>query len=106
VRRQIVCIHDMHTRLMPASYGRGFRWAHRLVLPAVGRRAACITTVSQLSRSHLVAFGIAPAEKIVVTYNGSDHAGRWDSARSSLTTGAGRPYVLCLWRSGQEYKNM
>jgi len=106
VRRQIACIHDMHTRLMPSSYGRGFRWAHRVILPAVGRRAARITTVSQLSRSHLVAYGIAPAEKIVVTYNGSDHAGRWDSARSSLTAGGGRPYVLCLGRSDQEYKNM
>ncbi|PBB84937.1 MULTISPECIES: glycosyltransferase family 1 protein [unclassified Mesorhizobium] len=106
VRRQIACIHDMHTRLMPASYGRGFRWAHRLILPALGRRAARITTVSQLSRSHLVGFGIAPDENIVVTYNGSDHAKRWDAARSSLSVDRGRPYVLCLGRRDQEYKNM
>ncbi|RWC98141.1 MAG: glycosyltransferase family 1 protein [Mesorhizobium sp.] len=106
LRRQIACIHDLHTRLMPASYGRGFRWAHRLILPALGRRAARITTVSQLSRSHLVEFGIAPDENIVVTYNGSDHAKRWDAARSSLTVDRGRPYVLCLGRRDQEYKNM
>ncbi|MER8504307.1 glycosyltransferase family 1 protein [Mesorhizobium sp. M0213] len=106
LKRQIACIHDMHTRLMPSSYGRGFRWAHRLILPALGRRAARITTVSQLSRSHLVKFGIAPAENIVVTYNGSDHAKRWNAARSSLTVDRGRPYVLCLGRRDQEYKNM
>lgn len=106
VRRHIACIHDMHTRLMPSSYGRGFRWAHRLILPALGRRAARITTVSELSRSHLVRLGIAPPEKIVVTYNGSDHAGRWDAARSALNVGGGRPYVLCLGQKDQEYKNM
>jgi glycosyltransferase involved in cell wall biosynthesis len=106
LRRQIACIHDMHTRLMPSSYGRGFRWAHRLILPALGRRAARITTVSQLSRSHLVEFGIAPVENIVVTYNGSDHAKRWDAARSSLAVDRGRPYVLCLGRRDQAYKNM
>lgn len=106
LRRQIACIHDLHTRLMPSSYGRGFRWAHRLILPALGRRAARITTVSQLSRSHLVEFGIAPDENIVVTYNGSDHAKRWDATRSSLTVDRGRPYVLCLGRRDQEYKNM
>ncbi len=106
LRRQIACIHDMHTRLMPSSYGRGFRWAHRLILPALGRRAARITTVSQLSRSHLVEFGVAPDENIVVTYNGSDHTKRWNAARSSLAVDCGRPYVLCLGRRDQEYKNM
>jgi len=106
MRRQIACIHDMHTRLMPSSYARGFRWAHRLILPLLGRRAARITTVSQLSRSHLVEFGIAREENIVVTYNGSDHAKKWDAARSSLAVDRGRPYVLCLGRGDQEYKNM
>lgn len=105
VKRHIVCIHDMHTRLMPESYGRGFRWAHRVVLPIVGRRAARITTVSELSRSHLIEFGIAPADKIAVTYNGSDHTTRWQASRSTLTFQPRRPYVLCLGRRGQKYKN-
>lgn len=106
LRRQIACIHDMHTRLMPSSYARGFRWAHRLLLPALGRRAARITTVSQLARSHLIKFGIAREENIVVTYNGSDHAKRWDARKSSLAVDRGRPYVLCLGRNDLEYKNM
>lgn len=104
VRRQIVCIHDLHTRLMPESYGLGFRMAHRMILPALGRRAAHITTVSQLSREHLAHFGIAPADKITVTYNGADHAARWDASRSALAT-SGRGYVLCLGRE-QKYKNL
>jgi glycosyltransferase involved in cell wall biosynthesis len=105
VRRQIACIHDLHTRLMPESYGAGFRLVHRIVLPLLGRRAARITTVSELSRRHLVDFGIAPAEKITVTYNGSDHADRWDAGRSALAVPSDTPYALCLGR-GQPYKNL
>lgn len=105
VRRHIVCIHDLHTRLMPESYGLLFRWAHRLILPILGRRAAHITTVSQLSRQHLAAYGIADAERITVTYNGSDHAARWDATRSTLKPWSDRPYVLCMGRD-QRYKNI
>lgn len=105
VRRQIVCIHDLHTRLMPESYGRLFRWVHRAILPALGRNAACITTVSRFSRAQLIDYDVAPAEKITVTYNGSDHVQRWDAARSSLVNTSGRPYVLCLGQN-QKYKNV
>jgi glycosyltransferase involved in cell wall biosynthesis len=105
VRRQIVCIHDLHTRIMPESYGRFFRWAHRIILPMLGRRVACVTTVSQFSGRHLVEFGVAPPGKITVTYNGSDHAARWDEARSRLAVPSSRPYVLCLGRN-QKYKNV
>jgi glycosyltransferase involved in cell wall biosynthesis len=105
-RQHIACIHDMHTRLMPESYTRGFRWAHRLILPMLGSRAARITTVSQLSRRHLIEFGVATDRKIVVTYNGSDHALRWNALQSSLPVDPARPYVLCLGRRDQEYKNV
>ncbi|WP_280819411.1 glycosyltransferase family 4 protein [Pseudaminobacter soli (ex Li et al. 2025)] len=103
VKHHIVCIHDLHTRLMPDSYGRLFRWAHRLILPLLGRRAAHLTTVSQLSRQHLVSYGVAPADKITVTYNGSDHAAKWNAGRSNLRSE--RRYVLCLGRP-QKYKNL
>lgn len=105
IRRQIVCIHDMHTRLMPESYGLMFRLAHRLILPALGKRAAHITTVSQLSRQHLAEFGIAESARITVTYNGSDHATCWDAGRATLVPPSDRPYVLCLGRE-QKYKNL
>ncbi|MCK0197270.1 glycosyltransferase family 4 protein [Ancylobacter sp. 6x-1] len=104
VRRQIVCIHDLQTFTSPASYSRGFRLAHRVVLPLLGRRAAAVTTVSSLSRDDLVRFGVAPAEKIVVTYNGSDHARGWKPERSTLRLGGERPFALCLLRN-QPHKN-
>jgi glycosyltransferase involved in cell wall biosynthesis len=105
VSRHIVCIHDLHTRLMPESYGLLFRLAHRAILPLLGRRAARITTVSGLSREHLVHYGIAPRSKIVVTHNGSDHTKHWNPDRSELPAQSSRrPFVLCLGRP-QKYKN-
>jgi glycosyltransferase involved in cell wall biosynthesis len=104
VSRQIACIHDLHTRLMPESYGLLFRWAHRIILPLLGRRAARITTVSGLSRQHLADYGVAPQEKVVVTYNGADHARRWVASRSHLVGASARPYVVCLGRD-LKYKN-
>ena len=104
VSRQIACIHDLHTRLMPESYGRLFRLVHRIILPLLGRRAARITTVSGLSRQHLVEYGVAPQSKIVVTYNGADHAKRWVASQSRLLDASTRPYVICLGRD-LKYKN-
>lgn len=104
VRRHIACIHDLHTRLTPESYGRSFKLAHRMILPMLGRRAAAITTVSEYARDCLVEFGVAPADKITVTYNGADHAERWHPARGGLAA-ARRPYALCLGR-GQKHKNL
>jgi glycosyltransferase involved in cell wall biosynthesis len=104
LKRQIACIHDLHTMTMPESYGRLFRWAHRLILPALGRRAAGITTVSEFSRSEIVARNVAPEGKVTVTYNGSDHACRWEAGRSNLGRWPDWPYVLCLGQS-QPYKN-
>lgn len=105
VKRQIVCIHDLHTRLMPESYGFGFRLAHRIILPLLGRRAARITTVSQLSRQHLAGHRIAAEDRITVTYNGSDHVERWNAWHSNLQVPARRGYVLCLGQT-QRYKNV
>jgi glycosyltransferase involved in cell wall biosynthesis len=103
LRRHIVCVHDLHTWLMPKSYGRLFRLAHRVALPVLGRNAAFITTVSKLSRDHLCKNKVAPMDKIVVAYNGSDHVRHWCAKRSCLTIGR-RPFVACLGRS-QSYKN-
>jgi glycosyltransferase involved in cell wall biosynthesis len=104
VRRQIVCMHDLQTRLVPESFGRMFRLAHRVLLPALGRRVAGVTTVSTLSCQHLIDFGVAQAERITVTYNGCDHAMRWNAAIGSLAP-ARRPYVLCIGRM-LKYKNL
>lgn len=102
-RKHIVCIHDLHTHLMPDAYGRGFRLAHRVVLPLLGRRAYAVTTVSRLSAQHIVAAGVAPASKIIVAHNGCDHARSWHAADSQLPLGV-RPYAL-FFGHGQAYKN-
>ena len=39
-RSQIVCIHDLHTRMMPESYSASFRLAHRILLPLLGKKSA------------------------------------------------------------------
>lgn len=103
VSRHIVCIHDLQTRLTPESYGRMFRWTHRVMLPLLGRRAAHIVTVSETSRQHLADYGVAARGKVSVGYNGSDHALRWQPDRAVVQPG-GRPYVLCIGRT-QTHKN-
>ena len=103
MRRHIVCIHDLYSHVAPLSHGRGKRIAYRVLLPIVGRRARYITTVSRLSREHLIAYGIAPAERIHVTENGADHALTWSAERSRLRLPTG-PFVLCIGRD-QEHKN-
>jgi len=102
--RHIACIHDLLPWLAPDSYSLPFRAAHRFILPILGHRARLITTVSRLSRDHLVRCRIAAQEKIVVTYNGADHASRWAPERSSLQLGR-RPFVLCLGRN-HKHKNV
>jgi glycosyltransferase involved in cell wall biosynthesis len=102
--RHIACIHDLLPWLAPDSYSLPFRAAHRLVLPILGHRARLITTVSQLSREHLIRRRIASQGKIVVTYNGADHASRWAPERSSLQLGP-RPFVLCPGRN-HKHKNV
>jgi glycosyltransferase involved in cell wall biosynthesis len=105
-RRHIVCVHDLHTRLMPDSYSRLFRWAHRLVLPILGRRAHFITTVSELSRTHLIQYRVAVADKIVVTHNGSDHVTRWErQGPSRFDHAPTRPFIFSFGQT-QKYKNL
>ncbi len=99
IRRQIVCIHDLQTRLVPASYGLGFRLAHRLILPMLGRRAAAITTVSHRSADDIARLQVAAAAKVTVTGNGCDHALRWQPDRVTQPVGGTRPYVFCIGRT-------
>lgn len=105
VARQIVCMHDAHTWIMPESYGRMFRLAHRLIMPALGRRVRAVATVSHHARRQLAALGVAPEEKIAVAWNGCDHALRWQAQLSPRSYGDRRPFVLCIGRN-QPYKNM
>ena len=103
-RRHIVCVHDLLTKLRPESYSRLFRLAHAVILPLLGRWAARVTTVSELSRQLLIAHGVVPERKLVLAYNGGDHAKRWNGDQSLLDARTGRPFVFCQGRP-EKYKN-
>jgi glycosyltransferase involved in cell wall biosynthesis len=103
----IVCIHDANSFIEPDSYSRPFRLAYRVLLPALGRRAKRVATVSQFSADTLVKHGICRAEKIFIAPNGHEHVLRWDEKRASLPllNARNRPYVLLLG-SRAKHKNV
>jgi glycosyltransferase involved in cell wall biosynthesis len=84
VKKQIVCIHDLSSRLAPDSYGVAFRTAYRVLLPSLGRRAAHIATVSHFSQQMLTKYRVAPSDKIEVIHDGYEHVLKWKADRSSL----------------------
>jgi glycosyltransferase involved in cell wall biosynthesis len=97
ISKQIVCLHDVNTRIFPESYSLAFRSLYRILLPALGRRARQVTTVSHYSARQLVHYGIASEAKLRVIPNGHEHALRWQ-ARHSAKTGeaAGRNTIFVL----------
>lgn len=103
--RQIVCIHDMNTRLFPSSYSKPFRLLYGALLPALGRRAARIATVSHFSASQIVRFGVARADKIDVMPDGHEHVFAWKSDLSAAVQSAAQPDVIALIGSPAPHKN-
>ncbi|MDZ4790963.1 MAG: glycosyltransferase family 1 protein [Hyphomicrobiales bacterium] len=103
--RQIVCIHDMNTRLFPSSYSKRFRLLYGALLPALGRRAARIATVSHFSASQIVRFGVARADKIDVMPDGHEHVFAWKSDLSAAVQSAAQPDVIALIGSPAPHKN-
>jgi glycosyltransferase involved in cell wall biosynthesis len=69
----VAMIHDAQVFISPQSYGRAFLAWYRFALPAIGRNAKLVLTVSDYSRRQLAEFGVAPLEKIAVVHNGVDH---------------------------------
>jgi glycosyltransferase involved in cell wall biosynthesis len=97
VKKQIVCIHDVNTRLMPKSYGFMFRAAYRALQPALARRAAQIVTVSRFSQQTIAQFGITSSHPIEVIHDGYEHVLDWNADRSSLNgLNLPDPYVLLV----------
>jgi glycosyltransferase involved in cell wall biosynthesis len=66
-------IHDAQVYSTPASYSKAFRLWYKTVMPLMGWRHRRILTVSEFSKTELVRYGIAPANKIAVIPNGVDH---------------------------------
>lgn len=100
-RRQILCIHDIHPLTAPESYTWGFRTYNRAMLPLLGRRLAAITTVSRFSAQDIAAHRIAPADKIIVTYNGHEHV---HETADIVLPPSPRPFVMGIGRD-LAYKN-
>jgi glycosyltransferase involved in cell wall biosynthesis len=72
-RHAMTLIHDAQVYTAPTSSSRRFQIWHKAIFALVGRRHLKVLTVSEFSKSELVKFGIAPAERIEVVHNGIDH---------------------------------
>jgi glycosyltransferase involved in cell wall biosynthesis len=103
--RQIVCVHDMNTRLCPQSYTPAFRLLYRTLIPALGRRAAAIATVSEYSAAELGRFGICGAQKLFVAPNGHEHIRRWTPKPTPFLSALSAEDTVVLLGSRAPHKN-
>jgi glycosyltransferase involved in cell wall biosynthesis len=104
-KKQIVCLHDLNTRLVPQSYSFAFRSAYRILQPLLAKRVARIVTVSQFSQRTIAQAGMVSADEVNVIHNGHEHVLAWNAGRSQLDqTDLPRPFVL-LVGSSAPHKN-
>jgi glycosyltransferase involved in cell wall biosynthesis len=96
--KQVICIHDLNTFLVPESYSRAFRLYYRAALTPLARNAARVVTVSRFSADMLHKFGLRRREEIVVIPNGHEHVKRWRPERSPYAAKGERqrPFVFVL----------
>jgi glycosyltransferase involved in cell wall biosynthesis len=107
VARQAVTIHDASVFAVPDAYSPAFRSWYRLMLPLLGRRARCVVTTSEFSRTELVRrLGVADG-RIRVVPCGHEHILAIPPQGSILQRhGLGeRPYVLAV-SSLSRHKNL
>jgi glycosyltransferase involved in cell wall biosynthesis len=103
VARQIICMHDLNTRICPQSYALRFRALYRVLLPVLGGRAQTVATVSDYSAGQLSGFRVAPRSKIVVIPNGHEHVLGWQPAQEGC---AGDGDTIVLLGSAAPHKNV
>lgn len=106
VRKQIVCIHDVNTRLCPESYSAQFRLLYRVLHPALGRVAERISTVSYFSAGEIARLGIAVPGKVSVIPDGHEHALRWQARHSDATRAVAGPDTIVIIGSPAPHKNV
>ena len=106
LRKHIVCMHDANTRACPDSYSFAFRTLYRALLPALGRTATRIATVSRHSADQLVHYGIGKREKILIAPDGYEHALQWKAAHSPATRAAAGPNTVVVIGSPAPHKNV
>jgi glycosyltransferase involved in cell wall biosynthesis len=105
-RKQIVCIHDLNTRNFAASYSVPFRLLYRTLIPALGRAATIVTTVSHYSADQLVRFGVCTRDKIMVAPNGHEHVLHWAPQHAAQTRGLVGRETIVLIGSPAPHKNV
>jgi len=106
VRKQVVCVHDLNTRLIPGSFSIPFRALYRVLIPALGRSAETITTVSHFSADQLAGYGAVTRDKIVVIGNGHEHALAWKAEHSDKTRAVAGPNTIVVFGTGSPNKNV
>jgi glycosyltransferase involved in cell wall biosynthesis len=105
-RRQIVCIHDANTRIVPQSYSWKFKLAYRLLLPVIGHTAQVTATVSAFSATQIERFGIAPKGKTEVVHDGHEHALRWIPRKTPATQLVSSTNTIVVVGSHAPHKNI
>ena len=74
--RNILTLHDAAVFAMPGSFSAAFRLWYQFLYRRLCHTALHLFTVSRFSRDEIVNWTGAAAEKITVTYLGSEHAPR------------------------------
>jgi glycosyltransferase involved in cell wall biosynthesis len=105
-RKHIVCIHDVSTRICPESYSRPFRALYRVLMPALGRTARAMFTVSDYSAGELDRLGIRRRDEISLAPNGHEHALDWVPAHSARTRTVASRGTIVLIGSPAPHKNV
>jgi glycosyltransferase involved in cell wall biosynthesis len=103
--KQIVCIHDANVWNAPQSYSLAFRSLYRVLLPALGRAAWRVSTVSAYSLEEMIRHSIAPAAKLFLAPNGHEHALRWKPEHSAETRLAASRDTIVMIGSVAPHKN-
>ena len=101
----VVMMHDAQVFTAPSSYGRAMRVWYRILQPWLGRTAKHVLTVSEFSRSQLIALGVARPERISVVPNGVDHFASITSDPAAAMRHSQRPFVVGL-ANAQPHKNV
>jgi glycosyltransferase involved in cell wall biosynthesis len=105
--RQCVTIHDASVFAVPDAYRPAFRTWYRFMIPALGRRADRVITVSRFSKDELVRRARIPAGKLSVVPCAGEHILAVETDPEVFAKGdfGDRPYVLVVG-SGSRHKNL
>ena len=104
IDRQIVCMHDLNTRICPRSYALPFRALYRGLLPALARRSRIVTTVSHYSAAQLRTFGVVRRAPVVIP-NGHEHVLRWRPEPNMAAVEQAGSKTIVLLGSAAPHKN-